>query len=144
MQAVAGESAEADPIKKRTRKVGRSANGGASGKATRRRGKVGGSAKDGATLEIGERKADNKAIIFSQYSSMIDMVEWKLKVAGVGTVKLMGYMPMKERRAVLDAFKTKASVKVIIMSLKAGGEGLNLQEASHVFVQVFVVPRSAH
>ena len=43
-------------------------------------------------------------------------------------------MPMKERRAVLDAFKTDRDVKVIIMSLKAGGEGLNLQEASHVFV----------
>ena len=49
-------------------------------------------------------------------------------------VKLMGYMPMRERRAVLQAFKTEPAVKVIIMSLKAGGEGLNLQEASHVFV----------
>merc|ERR1719267_536220 len=41
---------------------------------------------------------------------------------------------MSERRAVLRAFKSDDEVKVIIMSLKAGGEGLNLQEASHVFV----------
>jgi hypothetical protein len=43
-------------------------------------------------------------------------------------------MPMTERRSVLAAFKEQASVKVILMSLKAGGEGLNLQEASHVLV----------
>jgi hypothetical protein len=41
---------------------------------------------------------------------------------------------MTERRSVLAAFKEQASVKVILMSLKAGGEGLNLQEASHVLV----------
>ena len=41
---------------------------------------------------------------------------------------------MAERRSVLAAFKEQISVKVILMSLKAGGEGLNLQEASHVLV----------
>jgi DNA repair protein RAD16 len=61
----------------------------------------------------------------------------------------MGYMPMAQRRSVLAAFKTDPNVRVILMSLKAGGEGLNLQEASHVLVlepwwnpAVRVVPHS--
>ncbi|CAK9008055.1 ATP-dependent helicase rhp16 (DNA repair protein rhp16) (RAD16 homolog) [Durusdinium trenchii] len=76
----------------------------------------------------------NKAIIFSQYNDMLDIVQWRLKSQGVDTVKLVGSLAMKERRAVLDAFKTKPEVRVILMSLKAGGEGLNLQIAGHVFL----------
>ena len=49
-------------------------------------------------------------------------------------VKLIGSCSMRERRSVLAAFKTDPEVRVIIMSLKAGGEGLNLQEASHVMM----------
>merc|ERR1711968_277343 len=43
-------------------------------------------------------------------------------------------MPSERRRAVLAAFKQTPEVRVLLLSLKAGGEGLNLQEASHVFV----------
>ena len=57
-----------------------------------------------------------------------------LPQAGIQVVKLMGYMPLAERRSVLAAFKSNPEIKVILMSLKAGGEGLNLQEASHVFL----------
>merc|ERR1719502_2509488 len=46
----------------------------------------------------------------------------------------MGYMSLKERQSKLKAFKEQPEITCIIMSLKAGGEGLNLQEASHVFV----------
>merc|ERR1711937_231295 len=65
---------------------------------------------------------------------MIDIVEWRLKDAGYNVVKLVGSMSVKQRCAVLDKFKTDPDIHIIIMSLKAGGEGLNLQEASHVFV----------
>ena len=75
-----------------------------------------------------------KSIIFSQYNRMIDIVEWRLKNAGVNVVKLVGSMSLQQRSAVLQAFKTDAKVRVILMSLRAGGEGLNLQEATHVFV----------
>jgi DNA repair protein RAD16 len=71
-----------------------------------------------------------KAIIFSQYRTMIDLVEWRLRNAGIEVVKLLGDLPLAERRSVLGAFKTSPSIKVILMSLKAGGEGLNLQVPS--------------
>merc|ERR1719181_2209542 len=38
------------------------------------------------------------------------------------------------RRSMLEAFKKDNNVKLLLLSLKAGGEGLNLQAASHVFV----------
>ena len=76
----------------------------------------------------------DKAIVFSQYRTMIDLVEWRLKQSGIEVVKLMGDMPLSQRRSTLSAFKSSPSIRVILMSLKTGGEGLNLQEANHVFL----------
>ena len=87
-----------------------------------------------AVLKILKNDKTDKTIIFSQYNRMIDLVEHSLKVAGLQTVKLMGYMPVQQRKSVLTAFKTTPEIPVILMSLKAGGEGLNLQEANHVLV----------
>jgi len=81
-----------------------------------------------------DSKEPNKAIIFSQYNDMLDIIQWRLKKKGIDTVKLVGALSMKERRTVLEAFKTQPQVRVILLSLKAGGEGLNLTEASHVFL----------
>ena len=75
----------------------------------------------------------NKAVVFSQYIRMLDILEWRLLTKNITVVKLMGYMPLKERQSVLARFKTDPNVSVILMSLKTGGEGLNIQEASHVF-----------
>ena len=49
---------------------------------------------------------------------MLDLCDFRLKQLGLQTVKLMGYMPMKERRSVLEAFKTRPEIDVILMSLK--------------------------
>jgi len=83
---------------------------------------------------VAKMKPEEKGIVFSQYTSMLDICEWRLNRRGVKTVKLMGHMPISERRSVLHVFKTEPSIRIILMSLKAGGEGLNLQEATHVFV----------
>merc|ERR1711968_172504 len=80
------------------------------------------------------RIKDSKGIVFSQYTNMLDIIEWQLNKMGISTVKLLGSMPSERRRAVLAAFKQTPEVRVLLLSLKAGGEGLNLQTASHVFV----------
>ena len=80
------------------------------------------------------RIKDSKGIVFSQYTNMLDIIEWQLNKIGIQTVKLLGSMPSERRRAVLAAFKQAPEVRVLLLSLKAGGEGLNLQTASHVFV----------
>eukprot|EP00924_Labyrinthula_sp_SR-Ha-C_P005429 maker-scaffold_1-snap-gene-31.40-mRNA-1 protein AED:0.00 eAED:0.00 QI:0/0/0/1/1/1/2/0/1178 len=85
-------------------------------------------------LKVEKGHPPHKAIIFSQYSDMIDMVQFRLRIEGIETVKLVGSLPVKERKAVLEAFRKDDNVRVLIMSLKAGGEGLNLQIASHVLI----------
>ena len=57
-----------------------------------------------------------------------------MKKAGFKQVKLVGSMPMTMRTSVLHAFKTNPEVEIMLLSLRAGGEGLNLQCASHVFL----------
>ena len=76
----------------------------------------------------------NKAIIFSQYTSMIDIVEWRMKKENFVIRKLVGLMPVTARAQNLHDFCTDPNVDAIIMSLKSGGEGLNLQAANYVFV----------
>jgi DNA repair protein RAD16 len=80
------------------------------------------------------RAAPNKAIVFSQYTNMIEIVEWRLKKENFVIAKLLGSMPVTQRAANLRAFREDPSVTVILMSLKSGGEGLNLQTANRVFV----------
>ena len=80
------------------------------------------------------RAPGSKGIVFSQYTHMLEIVEWRLEKLGVKTTKLLGSMPAVMRRSVLAAFKADPSINVILLSLKAGGEGLNLQIATHVFV----------
>ena len=56
-------------------------------------------------------------------------------------VKLVGSMPPAQRASVLAAFKNNPKVDVVLLSLRAGGEGLNLQCATHVFLLVSATPR---
>lgn len=76
----------------------------------------------------------NKAIIFSQFGAMLELVEYRLKKAGISCVVFRGGMSLQARNDSLVAFNSDPTLKVICISLKAGGEGLNLQAASHVFL----------
>ena len=84
--------------------------------------------------EVKAMPKGSKAIAFSQYTTFLDLCNWRLKRAGIHCCMLMGHMPLSQRKSTLNAFKTDPTIKVILMSLKAGGEGLNLQEASHVYL----------
>lgn len=75
-----------------------------------------------------------KSIVFSQFTSMLDLVEWRLKRAGFETVKLQGSMSPTQRENTIRYFMENSSVEVFLVSLKAGGVALNLCEASQVFI----------
>ena len=85
-------------------------------------------------IRTGENGKKNKAIIFSQYTSMIDIVEWRMKKENFVIRKLVGSMAVTARAQNLHEFCHDPEVDAIIMSLKSGGEGLNLQAANYVFV----------
>ncbi|CCH45875.1 hypothetical protein BN7_5462 [Wickerhamomyces ciferrii] len=75
-----------------------------------------------------------KSIVFSQFTSMLDLIEWRLKRAGFQTVKLQGSMSPIQRDNTIRHFMENTNVEVFLVSLKAGGVALNLCEASQVFL----------
>ncbi|KAJ5946215.1 DNA repair protein RAD16 [Penicillium verhagenii] len=75
-----------------------------------------------------------KSIIFSQFTSMLQLVEWRLRHAGFNTVMLDGTMTPAQRQRSIEHFMTNSEVEVFLVSLKAGGVALNLTEASRVFI----------
>lgn len=84
--------------------------------------------------KLRKKHQTNKSIVFSQFTSMLQLVEWRLKRAGFKTVMLDGSMTPAQRQSSIEFFMTNVDVEVFLVSLKAGGVALNLTEASHVFI----------
>ena len=74
----------------------------------------------------------HKALVFSQWTSLLDLVEPHLHAAKVAFTRLDG--TTRDRAAVVTAFQDEAGPPVMLVSLKAGGTGLNLTAADHVFL----------
>jgi SNF2 family DNA or RNA helicase len=74
----------------------------------------------------------HKALVFSQWTSLLDLVEPHLEKAGITFTRLDG--STRDRGAVVRAFQDDEACPVLLASLKAGGTGLNLTAADHVFL----------
>lgn len=74
----------------------------------------------------------HKALVFSQWTSLLDLLEPVLQNAGINFLRLDG--STVDRQGVVDRFQDENGPPVLIMSLKAGGVGLNLTRADHVFI----------
>ena len=95
---------------------------------------------ESAKLEdVGDRLAQltaqgHRALVFSQYTNDVSGVAAAAgRLWEFNPLILTGDMSQEERTAVIDRFKAGDAHKVLILSLRAGGLGLNLQEASYVF-----------
>ena len=84
--------------------------------------------------KLRSKKQTLKSIVFSQFTSMLQLIEWRLRRAGFNTVMLDGSMSPIQRQRSIEYFMTNANVEVFLVSLKAGGVALNLTEASRVFI----------
>jgi DNA repair protein RAD16 len=84
--------------------------------------------------KLRSKKQTLKSIVFSQFTSMLQLIEWRLRRAGFNTVMLDGSMTPAMRQKSIDHFMTNPGVEVFLVSLKAGGVALNLTEASRVFI----------
>jgi SNF2 family DNA or RNA helicase len=83
------------------------------------------------TLE--ETVADgHKALVFSQWTGLLDRVEPHLAAANIPFNRLDG--STRDRRQVVTEFQSPGGPPVMLVSLKAGGTGLNLTAADHVFL----------
>lgn len=74
----------------------------------------------------------HKALVFSQWTSLLDLAEPHLKQAGIAFTRLDG--STRDRQAVVEQFQAADGPPVMLLSLKAGGTGLNLTSADHVFL----------
>jgi SNF2 family DNA or RNA helicase len=74
----------------------------------------------------------HKALVFSQWTSLLDLIEPELTSAGLSFVRLDGSTP--NRGEVTERFQAADGPPVMLISLKAGGTGLNLTAADHVFL----------
>ncbi|KAJ6623172.1 SNF2 family N-terminal domain-containing protein [Mycena sp. CBHHK59/15] len=76
-----------------------------------------------------------RAVIFSQFTSFLDLIQIVLKRERFEQYRFDGSMDVKKRAMALTEFGTPTrKPKVLIVSLKAGGVGLNLTTANHVFM----------
>ena len=77
-------------------------------------------------------QSDHKILLFSGYTSMFDILEKKLKMENISYLKLTGQTKVSERLSMVDEFNNNNDIKVFLISLKAGGTGLNLTGADMV------------
>lgn len=84
--------------------------------------------------KLRSKKQTLKSIIFSQFTSMLQLIEWRLRRAGFNTVMLDGSMTPIQRQKSIEHFMTNPECEIFLVSLKAGGVALNLTEASRVFI----------
>ena len=76
--------------------------------------------------------AGHKILLFSGYTSMFEILERELKKKGIEYFKLTGKTKVAERIQLVDSFNQNDKIKVFLISLKAGGTGLNLTGADMV------------
>ena len=78
--------------------------------------------------------ADSKTIVFSQWTSFLDLVEPHLREAGIKFTRIDGRLKAAERDAALAALDGDADVRVMLASLAACSVGLNLVAANQVIL----------
>lgn len=78
--------------------------------------------------------AEIKSVVFSQWTSMLNLVEAALREAGHHTCRIDGRMKVSERCTSIREFNAERGPTVMLISLQAGGTGLNLTRASQCFL----------
>jgi len=89
---------------------------------------------DELTREITENIGNHKALIFSQFLGMLALIKEKLKENNIVFEYFDGSTPPAERERAIQNFQGNDLCRVFLISLKAGGVGLNLTAADYVYI----------
>ncbi|MFL5807954.1 MAG: SNF2-related protein [Flavisolibacter sp.] len=84
--------------------------------------------------EITENIGNHKALIFSQFLGMLALIREKLTELGVKFEYFDGSTSAPDREKAIQAFQNDEETRVFLISLKAGGVGLNLTAADYVYI----------
>lgn len=85
-------------------------------------------------LDTIRKEGEEKTIVFSQFTSFLDLVEPFLREEGHKFVRYDGSLKPEERERALDRIRSDPSVRLILISFKAGNVGLNLTCCSRVIL----------
>jgi SNF2 family DNA or RNA helicase len=80
------------------------------------------------------REEGNRALVFSQFTSVLDEVQQRMAGCGLALFRLDGSTPQQRRDEAIAAFQKASGPGVFLISLKAGGVGINLTAADYVFL----------
>jgi len=86
------------------------------------------------TREIAENIGDHKALVFSQFLGMLGLIKEQLTKLGIDYEYFDGGSTIQEREKAIERFQNDSNCRVILISLKAGGVGLNLTAADYVYI----------
>ncbi|XP_059659342.1 DNA repair protein RAD5A isoform X2 [Cornus florida] len=80
------------------------------------------------------RSSGSKSIVFSQWTAFLDLLQIPLSRSSIPFLRLDGTLNQQQREKVIKQFSEESNILVLLMSLKAGGVGINLTAASNAFV----------
>ncbi|PUZ75895.1 hypothetical protein GQ55_1G246400 [Panicum hallii var. hallii] len=80
------------------------------------------------------RSSGAKSIVFSQWTAFLDLLQIPLSRNNFSFARLDGTLNLQQREKVIKEFSEDRGILVLLMSLKAGGVGINLTAASSAFV----------
>lgn len=89
---------------------------------------------DELSRELTENIGEHKALIFSQFLGMLALIRAKLQEEGIPYEYFDGSTNIADRQKAIDNFQNNDSCRVFLISLKAGGVGLNLTAADYVYI----------
>lgn len=89
---------------------------------------------DELSREITENVGDHKVLIFSQFLGMLALIREKMTEEGIQHVYFDGSSSSVERENAIQEFQNNQECRVFLISLKAGGIGLNLTAADYVYI----------
>jgi hypothetical protein len=84
--------------------------------------------------EIEENAGHHKALVFSQFTSMLQLIRSALEEKGIPYLYLDGSVPAEERKRAVAQFQEEEDTRIFLISLKAGGIGLTLTAADYVYL----------
>jgi non-specific serine/threonine protein kinase len=86
------------------------------------------------TREIAENIEGHKALVFSQFLGMLALIKEQLTKLGIDYEYFDGSSTIQERERAIERFQNDPNCRVFLISLKAGGVGLNLTAADYVYI----------
>ncbi|OZC07880.1 hypothetical protein X798_05092 [Onchocerca flexuosa] len=80
------------------------------------------------------KEKGDKVLIFSQFTSIMDILEVYLKLRNYQYCRLDGSTPVMERQEMINEYNSSPDLLVFLLSTKAGGLGINLTAANHIIL----------